>query len=150
MVSFAGKTLSEQMWNKSTDKNYFFDVFNQYSISNTWEIKTTSPENKALDNGENIYSRWDDINPLYKKFLKDKKEIYSKKEENKSRFMLSNEEKNIILKVRDSLWNQLKNKYSWEEYYLNLTEIKGKLQDTIKKTTWEYFKSTIEFLVENL
>ena len=73
------------MWNKSTDKNYFFDVFNQYSISNTWEIKTTSPENKALDNGENIYSRWDDINPLYKKFLKDKKEIYSKKEENKLR-----------------------------------------------------------------
>jgi len=85
MVSFAGKTLSEQMWNKSTDKNYFFDVFNQYSISNTWEIKTTSPENKALDNGENIYSRWDDINPLYKKFLKDKKDISSKKEENKLR-----------------------------------------------------------------
>lgn len=85
MVSFAGKTLSEQMWNKSTDKNYFFDVFNQYSISNTWEIKTTSLENKALDNGENIYSRWDDINQLYKKFLKDKKDISSKKEENKLR-----------------------------------------------------------------
>lgn len=82
--STTGKSLSEQMDEKNTwkNKNYYFDVFNQFAITNTWKINTTSPENKFLDNGENIYTRNVDKNPLYERFKEIQKISNENKEEN--------------------------------------------------------------------
>lgn len=140
-------------WEINWDYNSVKDILINFQVENNVITSANSREawyfwKKTLD----VFFRkyWNNLVVSNEEKTETKKEVVSIKEENKSSFILSNEEKNKILKVRDSLLNQLKNKYSWEEYYLNLTEIKGKLQDTIKKTTWEYFKSTIEFLVENL
>ncbi len=72
-ASFWWKTLSEQMWSSKKDKNYYFWIFDQFSINNNWDLKTTSPENKVLNNKVSIYSKNWEKNPLYEKFIKLKK-----------------------------------------------------------------------------
>lgn len=68
--------------NEWKNKNYYFNIFEQYSISNYWEINSTSPDNKAINNWESLYSKGTEINPFYIKFQKLKNEYKETKEEN--------------------------------------------------------------------
>lgn len=107
MSSTTWKSLSEQMDEKNIgkNKNYYFDVFNHFAITNTWKIKTTSPENEVLDNGENIYTRSIDKNPLYEKF----KKIQKVSKENKEKYIKNQEMK----KYTERSVNPVFNLYSW-------------------------------------
>ena len=82
MASTSWKTLSEQLWDNWSSKNFYFDIFNQFSISNSWKISSISPENNSIDNWDNIYSRNINKNPLYEKFLDLQKSANEYKYEN--------------------------------------------------------------------
>lgn len=118
--------------NNWKNKNYYFNIFEQFSISNTWEINSTSPDNKTLDNWENIYSRSAEENPLYNKFKNLKKQYSETKDENikiqerrnyESRSIINNEKWSFINKnigwwcnSPTPCYNQWWRKY-WNKYW---------------------------------